>query len=351
MNARPDGVEEGRPSSSPSAPTGGTALGRVVALALAVMWGIFGFGIIDLGSAIPPEDPVFRGRWFLEGSNGIYLTALVIVPLLTVSLAPSQLGAVCRQLHVLAGCAAVAAVMCLDPLLVVRIVEIELTIALVWLPLREGPSGESSRARWWALVGIVVTFLGLPMLFGADSYQAGLLGVLLGTIGLSVWLAFAPAAGATLGAFPVRPSCPTWPMFVIASLGAVLWSAYSIRVASDYWSGQRYTGVVDVISGQAGLAVALAALPLAAATGWLPVRLPMWTGATVGAGVGCFAILNPDEIVSPGSGWGAVAIAWSGAALLVSEATLQRRLQARRGRWYGEQAPPTHTSGEPGESV
>jgi hypothetical protein len=31
-------------------------------------------------------------------------------------------------------------------------------------------------------------------------------------------------------------------MFVVATIGAVLGSVYSVRVASDYWSGQRYTG-------------------------------------------------------------------------------------------------------------
>jgi hypothetical protein len=123
------------------------------------------------------------------------------------------------------------------------------------------------------------------MLFGSDSYDPSLLSLLVGILGLAVWLAFAPNAGTTLGQFPVRPSRSNWPIFVIATLGAVLWSAYSVRAASDFWSGQRYTGVVDVISGQAGLAPALAALPPGVALGWLPVRLPMWTGATLGFAV------------------------------------------------------------------
>jgi hypothetical protein len=164
-------------------------------------------------------------------------------------------------------------------------------------------------------------------------------------IALAVWLAFAPAAGTTLGLFPGRPSPTTWPMFVVATIGSVLWSVYSVRVASDYWSGQRYTGVVDVVSGQAGLALTLAALPLGVVLGWLPVRLPMWTGAAVGAGVGWFGIRNPDETISLDAGWGVVAIVWSGAALLVSEATLQRRQHPQRKRPDGEQAPPTPGTG------
>jgi hypothetical protein len=345
MNASTGGFEEGRRTFSPvNGATASTAPGRVLAVLLAVAWGIFGFGIIDLETAIPPENPEFRGRWFLEGSNGLYLTALVIVPLLVVAMTPSQLGAVCRQLHVVAGCTAVAALLCLDPLLVVRILQLELTALLGRLPLREASGGEPGRARWWTLIGIVVTFFGLPMLFGADSYDPSLLSLLAGVIGLAVWLAFAPAAGTTLGRFPVRPSRSTWAMFLVAALGTVLWLSYSVRVASDYWSGLRYPGFVDVISGQAGLAIALAALPLGVALGWLPVRLPMWTGATLGAGVGCFAILNPDEIVSFGGGWGVVAIVWSGAALLVSEATLQRLLHAGRRRPDGEPAPPTPSS-------
>ncbi|MGH3460946.1 MAG: hypothetical protein ACRDP9_05670 [Kribbellaceae bacterium] len=285
--------------------------GRVVAVVLAVLWGILGFGLIDLDTAIPPEDPDFRGRWFLEGSNGLYLTSLVIVPLLVVAMAPVQLGAVCQQLHVLAGCAAVAALLCVDPLLMVRILLFELTAMLVWLPLREAAGGESRRARWWTLVVIVVTFFSLPLLFGADTYSLKTLGILLGLIGLPAWLVFAPAAATALGRFPVLPSRTTWPMFVVATLGAVLWSAYSVRVASDFWSGQRYTGLVDVVSGQAGVALALAALPVAVALGWLPVRLPMWTSTAVAAGVGWFAIRNPDEIVSFGAGSGVVAIVWA----------------------------------------
>jgi hypothetical protein len=186
----------------------------------------------------------------------------------------------------------------------------------------------------------------MPLLFGTDSYAPGLVATLVGIIGLAGWLVFAPAASTTLGRFPVQPSRLTWPMFFIAALGGVLWSAYAIRMASDFWSGERYTGVVDVISGQAGAALALAGLPLAVALGWLPVRLPMWTGATLGAGFGWFGLRNPDEVISPGAGWDVAAIVWAGTVLLISEVTLRRRLHAAGTRPNEQQVPPAALGGD-----
>jgi hypothetical protein len=62
MNASSGGFEKLRqPLSAVNGATGSTAAGRVVAVILAVTWGTVGFGVIDLETAIPPEDPVVAG--------------------------------------------------------------------------------------------------------------------------------------------------------------------------------------------------------------------------------------------------------------------------------------------------
>lgn len=326
VGTNPGGFDAGGPTRSPAdeAVTSSTVPGQVAALLLALAWGTVGFGIIDLDTAIPPADPEFRGHWFLEGSNGLYVTALVMVPLLVVVLAPGQQRGVCRQLHVLAGCSASAALLCLDGSLLLLPFGFEMTVLLVWLPLRASTDGAPERVRWRALVAVVGTFAATALAFGPDAFTGRLLGILAGTLGLAIWLAWTAAASATLGPF-VRGR---WPLLLTGLAGAFLWSTYAVRMASDFWSGMRYAGTVDRISSQSGLALALAALPLGVAVGWLTVRLTTWTAAAASAGIGWFGVLNPGEVASIGVGWGLGVLAWSFALLVVSEATLHRRSRA-----------------------
>ena len=54
-------------------------------------------------------------------------------------------------------------------------------------------------------------------------------------------------------------------------------------MASDYRDGVRYTGLVDRLPDQSVLALAILALPVVAALGALPFRLPTWAAAFAGS--------------------------------------------------------------------
>jgi len=137
------------------------------------MWGVFGFGLIDLETALPPGDPGFREHWFLEGSWGFLVTALVIVPLLVVGLEPARASAPVGQLHVVAACCAAAAVLYLDGTLFALPIALEVTAWAVWMSLRglaklvaQGAPTEGQTRQWWPFALVVGTYGGLPLLFG-----------------------------------------------------------------------------------------------------------------------------------------------------------------------------------------
>ena len=183
--------------------------GRLLALVLSLMWGVFGFGLIDLETALPPGHPGFREHWFLEGSWGFFVTALVIVPLLVVVLEPARASATVGQLHVVAACCAAAAVLCLDGTLFALPIALEVTAWAVWMSLRGlaklvaqvAPTGGDTR-QWWPFALVVGTYGVLPLLFGPDAYTVKVLGILAGVLGLAAWLAYAHAWHTEDGAAP-----------------------------------------------------------------------------------------------------------------------------------------------------
>jgi hypothetical protein len=310
--------------------------GELLALLFSLLWGVFGFGLIDLETALPPGDPEFRTRWFLEGSWGVFVTALVIVPLLVVVLSPHRVFATVRQLHVVAVCAAAAAVLCLDPQLLTLPVALEATAWAVWaalrgpatvVPGRVAPGGEWAGQRW-PVVLVLGVYGVLPLLFGLETYTVSLASALVAVMGLSLWLAYSPEPPGNL-----RPGRPRAVLLGVASLvWAAGWGWYAVSMATKSWAGVEYRGTVDRISAQSGFALAVAALPLVASLGWLPVREAVWTACVAGAGLGSFAILYPNQLASPGETWGVAAVVCSIVAIALAEATLRRTRATRQGR-------------------
>jgi len=302
--------------------------GRLLALGLSLMWGVFGFGLIDLETALPPGHPGFREHWFLEGSWGFFVTALVIVPLLVVVLEPARAYATIGQLHVVAACCAAAAVLCLDGKLLALPIALEVTAWAVWGSLRGlakrvaqgAPIGRETRL-WWPLALVVGTYGALPLLFGSDAYTVKVLGILAGVLGLATWLAYAPTRLVEDGAPRVR----SWPIWTGVLVSAGAWTWYAVSMAAAFWDGTRYAGAVDRISAQSGFALAVGLLPVVATLGCLPIRLPVWTASAAGAGLGSVAILYPNQLASPGAAWGLAAIIWFVVSVAVAETALRRR--------------------------
>jgi hypothetical protein len=194
----------------------------------------------------------------------------------------------------------------------------------VWLPIRSqviASPTERGVAGWWPFAVVSGTYLGLPLLFGPDSFTGKVVGMLAGLLGLTGLLAYSPTAAVLGGTGRSR----SWPLVAVALVGSGAWIGYAVSTAHAHWEGLRYVGTVERISAQTAFALAVAALPPIAGLGWLSIRLPVWTACIAGAGFGVFATLYPDQLRSPGAAWGTAAIIWSVATIAVAEATLWRR--------------------------
>ena len=167
---------------------------RLLALILSLLWGVPGFALIDLDTALPPGDPQFREHWFLESGWGLFITALVLIPLLAVSLAPALVRDVAHQLHIMAGCAVAAGALCLEVSMAGLAAGFVITAWVVWSPLRDEvqsyeDGGQATRRRW--ALAVTAVYAGLPMFFGLEAYTVKVAIVLLGVLGPVLWLAFA----------------------------------------------------------------------------------------------------------------------------------------------------------------
>jgi hypothetical protein len=296
---------------------------------LSVLWAVApGFGVIDLDAALPPGDPDFRRHWFLEGSWGLFITALIVVPLLVVVLCPRGAWDAVSQLAAVACCGVVAGVMCLDVSFVLFPAELALTAWVVWLAIRAGlsqPTEPGAHGRRLPLVVVCATYIGLAALFGPDAWTLKIAGILLGMVGLAAWLAYAPSAYLDTNPGMRR----SWPLLVMALVAAGPWIAYAANMAEEFRSGLRYTSSnIDRITGQTAFVWAVAALPVLAGLGRLRIRMSIWTAAVAGVGFGSFAVIYPHHLASPGAGWGIAAIAWSAAMVGVAEGTLWRTAKA-----------------------
>lgn len=298
---------------------------RLLALILSLSWGVLGFGLIDLETALPPGNPAFREHWFLESGWGLFITALVVVPLLVVALAPSHARDVAQQLHVMAGGAVAAGVLCLEPSMISLTAGFVITAWIVWSPLRgaavavDDGGRRASRRRW--AVAVVAVYAGLPMLFGLQAYTGKVVLLLVGVVGTAGWLAFASRVG-----MPGTPrQARSWWLVVVSLFWFGPWLVYAVTTAHAYWEGLRYVGMVERVSAHVAFALTLAVIPLVAAVGWLPIRLPVSTACIAGGGFGAFAWLYPTHLLSPGSTWGVTAIFGCVAMLSAAEITLWRR--------------------------
>lgn len=290
----------------------------LVALVLSLLWGLVpGFGLIDLDTAAPPGDPTFAGDWMLEGSWGALVTALVVVPLLVVALSPGRAIDVAKQLAALAACCAVAAVGCLNAGFLALPISLVLTAAALW-PWRHIPASAGSgggATRWWPPVLVVATYIGLPLvLFGPGGLEVKSFGILTGLLALVAGLAYiGPARRGVVG------STISWPLLLMTGAAAGPWLGYALGMVRAYHDGMRYSGLVDRIPAQVVLGLAVVLLPVLAALGYLPSRLPVWTAAATAALFGWFAVLYPELRGSPGAFWGTAALVWSVALVLVAE--------------------------------
>ncbi len=309
---------------------------RLGILVLSLAWALVpGFALIDLTTAIPPGDPNFADRLFLEGSWGLLTTVLILIPLLVVFFRPALAQDVVLHLLVVAGCCVAAAAVCVAPSYVGLAVAVVMTAAMVWLAFGQARAGAQPRVRWkwWPLIAFVGAYVGLPLLlFGPGAFDIQGSSVLVGLLALSGWLALSQRRSwAPPGAHRGR----SWPLLVVALAGAGPWIGYAWSLASDYHDGVRYPGLVDRIPAQSVLALAIVVLLVVAALGALPFRLPTWTAACTGAGFGAFAVLYPDQLGSPGAGWGIAAIIWSAAVVVAAESLALRRRTglAREENW------------------
>jgi hypothetical protein len=289
---------------------------------LSLLWGLPGFGLIDLETALPPGDPEFRVHWFLESGWGLVITGLAVAPLLVVVLSPSRVRDVVQQLHLMAGAAVAAGVVCLEPSMIVLTAGFLITAWMVWGPLRgvgvEG-GGRAARGKW--ALAVIAIYAGSPMLFGLQAYTGKVVILLVGLLGMVGWLAYSSRVVIPGSARHAR----SWPLVVVSLLWFGPWLVYAVTTAQAYGEGLRYVGMVERVSAQVAFALTVAVLPLVAAIGWVPIRLPVTTACLAGGGFGAFALLYPDHLLSPGSMWGAAAIVGCVATLSAAEVTLWRR--------------------------
>lgn len=308
-------------------------LGRLLVVVLSLLWAIFpGFALIDLDAAIPPGDPRFREHWILEGSWGALVTGLIVVPLLVASVRPTTARHVAQQQAVVIVCFVVAAALCGVVEFLLLPLGVGLSTLAWWWPLRMAvkSSGQLGRmARWWPLLLIGTGYLGLPLLaFGPGAFTVKTVGILCAVGALVAWLAWSlPRAGEDASGSG-RVSLALL-LVVVGAAGP--WMAYALSMAAESRDGLVYLGSgIDRVVAQAALPLLIVAHPLAAAVGWLPLRLAVWPAAAVAAGFGSFAAIYPDHLGSPGSAWGYAAVVWSVALLLVAERP-HRRIERVKG--------------------
>ncbi|MPV37840.1 hypothetical protein [Georgenia subflava] len=330
--------------------------GRAAALVLALAWSTVGFATTDLWVVIPPAHPDFAGAdAMLEAGWGIYLSCLVVVPLLALMLRPGLGRPATRQLTVVTAATVPAAALSLDATFLLFGAALALTTLVQAATLRGrrrrrrlGPDevarpGAAVGGRLtacWAAVTVVV-FVGLPwvgfMRTSGEFYPAGARNgaILLAVTVAAAWLL--PAAGAAEGRAPSRPLQLS--VRVLTVLGAVPWSVYALELSAHGRERVPYlTNNIDHWPAQAAFAVALVAVPTAALAGWGSVRMATWTCGLAACALGAFSMLYPDAGGSLGSTWGAVALGW-GVALALTGAV---RAVGRRTRQPGDSEPAVH---------
>ncbi|PFG39070.1 hypothetical protein ATJ97_1565 [Georgenia soli] len=303
---------------------------RAVALVLALAWSTVGFATTDLWVVIPPGHPLFAAdEAMLEAGWGIYLSCLVVLPLLALVLRPDLGRAVVTQLGVVAACTVPVAALSLDAALLLFGAVLAVTALPVAWPAREGrrrrPGDRRRLTVGWAAATLAV-FAGLPwggfMRTSGDYYPAGSRNgaiLLLATVA-AAWLLAAVSRRRPSGGPAVRDRATTAVLGVVA-LGAAPWLVYLWHLCSTARHVDSYlTNGIDHWPAQAAGTLAVLALPVSAVLGRGSVRLAGATAGLTGILLGAFSLLYQDVAASLGSLWGALAIAWgcalSGASLL-----------------------------------
>lgn len=326
---------------------------RAVALVLSLAWSTVGFATTDLWVVIPPGHPLFAAdEAMLEAGWGIYLSCLVVLPLLALVLRPELGRAVAVQLGVVAACTAPAAALSLDARLLLLGVVLAVTGLLVAWPAREGRRRRAGDRRRltvvWAAVTLVV-FAGLPwggfMRTSGDFYPAGSRNgaiLLLATVAAAWGLA---AVAGRPARRPVVRKRPVPVVLIVVALGAAPWLVYVWHLCSTARYVDSYlTNGIDHWPAQAACAVAVLALPVLAVLGPGCVRLAGSTAGLTGILLGAFSLLYRDVAASLGPGWGVLAIVWGtalvAASLLPVDLEAGTKAPAGRGRTSTEAGRP-----------
>ena len=333
---------DGEVSSSPgtSSRRDACTATRLLALLMSFVWGVPGFALIDLDTALPPGEPRFREHWFLESGWGVFITALVVIPLVAVAVAPGLSRDVALQLQIMAGCAVAAGAMCLELSMAALALAFSITSVVVWSPLREEEvgawvdGGRAARHRW--ALAVTAVYAGVPLLFGLDAYTGKVAVVLIGVLVPSFWLAFASRV-VVPGA---RGQARSWWLVLFALLWCGPWVVHALATAQESWEGLRYIGAVERVSAHVAFAITMGVLPIATAIGWHAIRVPLTTVSVAGGGFGAFSVLYPTHMLSPGSAWGVAAMVGSLAMLAAMEATLRRRGGREYAVWTPLLDPP-----------
>lgn len=229
---------------------------RVVAGGLAVFWGFFWFGLIDL-LVVLDQDARFEEHYLFESGWGLLYLVLVATPLVVLCVRPGRRDAV-EQLWVCAAAVLVGA---------------------VW---------------GWAW----------PQLLNGLALAA------------SAWLV-GRLVGQLAGAPPRTWRRPDAPLLVLGVVALVAAVAYGHPLARNTTLVEDITNGVSHFPMQASLGLAVAGLAvLVAFTG---SRLTAWTTAASAAWLGVESVVYPDLAGSLGVPDGWAAVVWAGLLVVMTE--------------------------------
>lgn len=253
----------------PGASRGAVWAARVLAVVLALFWGVLFFGIIDL-SVVVLRDERFDEHYLLEAGWGLLYTALVMLPLVVWAASPRTVVLLQQVLAaagavLVAGLAAMALGQVLPAAFLAASALVPAALAGRSLRLPRATPGELHPV----LVVLVVTALAGSVVYAVAMVRASYAGV---------------------------PDDNTWGLMHLPMQAAL---------------GLAVTGATAVVA-------------LAQAARRAHWRIGLVFPAITAAGLGACSLVYPDHLGSLGTGGGAAAVLWA-LALLASGAVVRDR--------------------------